>query len=233
MTTSSSPPPGARREQRAGQGAPAQRHHRRCRRGDVQPGGAEARAGQQLRRGRHPRAGRPAGAVRPRQGAHAVDGAVLRHLRDRRGRAGPHRRRSSGCSTSDPQTHAPPVLLFAIGRFRFQCVLVDAGQRFTMFLARRHPGALHVSVRLQEYVRVDRRDPARALLRISRRPRRLAERGHRCGSAALPATRCTSRRAATRSAGSPAPTWATRRVAGHRARQRHRRPVRPRSRARR
>ena len=47
--------------------------------------------GNNVRRGRHPRAGHPARAVRAGQGAHAVDGAVLRHLRDRRGRAHPHR----------------------------------------------------------------------------------------------------------------------------------------------
>ena len=41
-----------------------------------------------------------------------------------------------------PQTMAPPVLLFSLGRVQFRCVLVDAGQRFTMFLPRRHAGAL-------------------------------------------------------------------------------------------
>ena len=35
---------------------------------------------------------------------------------------------------TDPKTHAPPVLVFTMGTFRFQCVLVDAAQRFTMFL---------------------------------------------------------------------------------------------------
>src|SRR5438876_7073524 len=33
-----------------------------------------------------------------------------------------------------PQIKAPPVLVFSMGRFNFECVLVDAGQRFTMFL---------------------------------------------------------------------------------------------------
>src|SRR3712207_6450399 len=28
-----------------------------------------------------------------------------------------------------PQTKAPPVLLFSMGQFHFQCVLVDVGQR--------------------------------------------------------------------------------------------------------
>lgn len=54
-----------------------------------------------------------------------------------------------------PQTQAPPVLLFVMGRFQFRCVLVDAGQRFTMFLDDGTPVRCIVSVKLQEYVRVD------------------------------------------------------------------------------
>ena len=54
-----------------------------------------------------------------------------------------------------PQTQAPPVLLFSMGRFQFRCVLVEAGQRFTMFLRDGTPVRSTVSVRLQEYVRVD------------------------------------------------------------------------------
>jgi hypothetical protein len=54
-----------------------------------------------------------------------------------------------------PQTQAPPVLLFSMGRLQFQCVLVDAGQRFTMFSRDGTPVRSIVSVRLQEYVRVD------------------------------------------------------------------------------
>lgn len=54
-----------------------------------------------------------------------------------------------------PQTQAPPILLFSMGRFQFQCVLVDAGQRFTMFLRDGTPVRSSLSVRLQEYVRVD------------------------------------------------------------------------------
>src|SRR4249920_1618767 len=30
----------------------------------------------------------------------------------------------------NPQTLAPPVLLFSLGRLQFRCVLTDAGQRF-------------------------------------------------------------------------------------------------------
>jgi LysM repeat protein len=54
-----------------------------------------------------------------------------------------------------PQTQGPPILLFSLGRFQFQCVLVDAAQRYTMFLRDGTPVRSTLSVRLQEYVRVD------------------------------------------------------------------------------
>jgi LysM repeat protein len=54
-----------------------------------------------------------------------------------------------------PTTKAPPVLLFSLGRVQFRCVLVDAGQRFTMFLRDGTPVRSTMSVRLQEYVDVD------------------------------------------------------------------------------
>lgn len=54
-----------------------------------------------------------------------------------------------------PQTKAPPVLLFSMGRFNFKCVLVDAGQRYTMFLHDGTPVRATLSVRFEEYVRVD------------------------------------------------------------------------------
>lgn len=54
-----------------------------------------------------------------------------------------------------PQTQAPPILLFSMGRFQFPCVLVDAGQRFTMFLRDGTPVRSTMSVRLQEYVQAD------------------------------------------------------------------------------
>jgi hypothetical protein len=59
-----------------------------------------------------------------------------------------------GLLDTDPHTHAPPVLVFAMGGFRFQCVLVDAGQRFTMFLPDGTPVRSYLSVRLQEYAAV-------------------------------------------------------------------------------
>ncbi|MCX4821040.1 hypothetical protein OG883_14175 [Streptomyces sp. NBC_01142] len=55
----------------------------------------------------------------------------------------------------DPLTQGPPVLLFSLGRFHFECVLVDAGQRYTMFLRDGTPVRCTLSVRFQEYVRVD------------------------------------------------------------------------------
>jgi hypothetical protein len=54
-----------------------------------------------------------------------------------------------------PPAMAPPVLLFSLGRMQFRCVLVDAGQRFTMFLRDGTPVRSTMSVRLQEYVEVD------------------------------------------------------------------------------
>lgn len=54
-----------------------------------------------------------------------------------------------------PHTKAPPILLFSMGRFNFKCVLVDAGQRYTMFLRDGTPVRATMSVRFEEYVRVD------------------------------------------------------------------------------
>lgn len=54
-----------------------------------------------------------------------------------------------------PQTAAPPILLFSMGRFQFQCVLVDAGQRFTMFMPDGTPVRSILSVRFVEFVRID------------------------------------------------------------------------------
>jgi hypothetical protein len=54
-----------------------------------------------------------------------------------------------------PQTQAPPVLLFAMGPFNFPCVLVDAGQRFTMFARDGTPVRSILSAKFQEFVQVD------------------------------------------------------------------------------
>ena len=53
-----------------------------------------------------------------------------------------------------PETQAPPVLIFVMGGFAFRCVLVDAGQRFTMFRNDGTPVRSFLSIRLQEYVSV-------------------------------------------------------------------------------
>ncbi|MGQ4330378.1 CIS tube protein [Streptomyces hayashii] len=55
----------------------------------------------------------------------------------------------------EPQSQAPPVLLFSLGSFQFRCVLVDANQRFTMFLRNGTPVRAMVSVRLHEFATVD------------------------------------------------------------------------------
>lgn len=60
-----------------------------------------------------------------------------------------------GLLDKDPREHAPPVLLFSMGRFQFQCVLVDAAQRFTMFAPDGTPVRATLSVRFQEYVRLE------------------------------------------------------------------------------
>lgn len=54
-----------------------------------------------------------------------------------------------------PLTKAPPVLLFSMGQFNFQCVLVDASQRFTMFRRDGTPVRSTIAARFQEFVRVE------------------------------------------------------------------------------
>jgi nucleoid-associated protein YgaU len=54
-----------------------------------------------------------------------------------------------------PDTHAPPVLVFAMGAFTFRCVLLAADQRYTMFLQDGTPVRVILSVRFQEYVRAE------------------------------------------------------------------------------
>lgn len=53
-----------------------------------------------------------------------------------------------------PRTHAPPILKFTMGQFTFDCVLVDASQRFTMFLRDGTPVRSVMSARFQEYIDV-------------------------------------------------------------------------------
>src|SRR5215210_1795369 len=47
------------------------------------------------------------------------------------------------------RTKAPPVLIFSMGQFQFQCVLAEVGQRFTMFLRDGTPARAVLSVRFQ------------------------------------------------------------------------------------
>ncbi len=54
-----------------------------------------------------------------------------------------------------PDTLAPPVLLFSMGQFQFECVLVDVNQRYTMFLRDGTPVRSTLSIRFQEFVRVE------------------------------------------------------------------------------
>jgi hypothetical protein len=63
--------------------------------------------------------------------------------------------RIAGLLAKSPRTKAPPVLLFSMGQFNFECVLVEAGQRFTMFLRDGTPVRSTLSVRFQEFTRVD------------------------------------------------------------------------------
>jgi nucleoid-associated protein YgaU len=55
----------------------------------------------------------------------------------------------------DPQTHAPPVLMFLWGKLKFRCVLAKANQRFIMFLPTGVPVRAKVQVTLQEFTNGD------------------------------------------------------------------------------
>jgi hypothetical protein len=51
----------------------------------------------------------------------------------------------------NPETHAPPVLLFLWGSLRFQCVLARANQRFVLFLPSGQPVRARVQVSFSEF----------------------------------------------------------------------------------
>jgi nucleoid-associated protein YgaU len=55
----------------------------------------------------------------------------------------------------NPQTHAPPVLMFLWGQLRFRCVLAKANQRFIMFLPTGVPVRAKVQVTFQEFTNGD------------------------------------------------------------------------------
>ena len=52
-------------------------------------------------------------------------------------------------------THAPPILLFTMGQFALQCVLAEAGQKYTMFLRDGTPVRATLNVRFMEYQAVE------------------------------------------------------------------------------
>lgn len=51
----------------------------------------------------------------------------------------------------NPETHAPPVLLFIWGSLRFQCVLARANQKFILFLPSGQPVRARVQVSFSEF----------------------------------------------------------------------------------
>jgi hypothetical protein len=53
-----------------------------------------------------------------------------------------------------PNTSAPPILLFTMGQFTFRCVLMEAGQRFSMFARDGTPVRSVITARFHEYVDV-------------------------------------------------------------------------------
>jgi hypothetical protein len=57
----------------------------------------------------------------------------------------------TGLLDINPETHAPPVLLFVWGSLRFQCVLARANQRFVLFLPSGVPVRARVQVSFNEF----------------------------------------------------------------------------------
>jgi nucleoid-associated protein YgaU len=51
----------------------------------------------------------------------------------------------------DPETHAPPILLFVWGSLRFECVLARASQKFVLFMPNGNPVRARIQVSFQEY----------------------------------------------------------------------------------
>lgn len=61
----------------------------------------------------------------------------------------------TGLMNIDPDTHAPPVLLFTWGSLVFKCVLARASQRFIMFLPDGTPVRARLQVTFNEFVNAD------------------------------------------------------------------------------
>ncbi|MGE5141162.1 MAG: LysM peptidoglycan-binding domain-containing protein [Rudaea sp.] len=51
----------------------------------------------------------------------------------------------------NPETHAPPILLFVWGSLQFQCVLARASQKFILFLPSGQPARARVTVSFSEF----------------------------------------------------------------------------------
>jgi hypothetical protein len=66
-----------------------------------------------------------------------------------------HTRRITELLDPHPRTLSPPVLLFVMGHFAFECVLLEANQQFTMFLPDGTPVRARLSVRFQEHAAVE------------------------------------------------------------------------------
>jgi hypothetical protein len=60
-----------------------------------------------------------------------------------------------GLMDIDPETHAPPVLLFVWGSLTFRCVLASASQKFTMFKENGDPLRATVTVTFNEYTNTE------------------------------------------------------------------------------
>jgi nucleoid-associated protein YgaU len=75
-----------------------------------------------------------------------------------------HTNRVVGLMDINPETHAPPVLLFTWGDLTLTCVLARAAQRFTMFLETGVPVRARVQVSFNEWV-----DAAREAKTVKRR----------------------------------------------------------------
>lgn len=64
-------------------------------------------------------------------------------------------RRITGLLDINPETHAPPVLLFTWGLLNFRCVLARANERFVMFRADGVPVRSRLQVTFNEFTNAD------------------------------------------------------------------------------
>jgi hypothetical protein len=64
-------------------------------------------------------------------------------------------RRITNLMDINPETHAPPVLLFTWGSLDFTCVLARASQRFIMFLPDGRPVRARLQVTFNEFINAE------------------------------------------------------------------------------